>query len=255
MKYQINEFISCGGRGYQEDSYLIIEGFYDGKPWVLAAIADGMGGHINGAAASAAAIEAIREASLKIPGCLWESEWQLAIEATISQAFQDAHKSISLAGGYGDNRGTTMVALFAYSGEAWFFNAGDSFGFTLGPNWDVETVTVPHESEWGAITNCLGGFATRDWGKPFGPPQFITVDVFALDITPGMTLVLASDGILDPKKCLIPQPDYDENLAFPAEADKAENLAEAIGKRGMTLYDVTGRTCDNTTVITIKVIE
>jgi serine/threonine protein phosphatase PrpC len=199
--YGISQESDIGGRAYMEDQVFARFGTtLDGSRFFLLAVADGMGGHSNGAAASQETIEQIAAAFEELKTLEVDKDYRHKVNATICSAIQEAHKNMSKAGDAYDNRGSTVCVCFCNKNLATFYNVGDSYGFVFEPS--LRTITVAHEdiSSWGQefITRSLGSYPTYMYGKFQGAPLFIEIDIFDYEITDDVTLVVATDGIGTP---------------------------------------------------------
>jgi serine/threonine protein phosphatase PrpC len=216
-----------------------------------------MGGHSNGAEASQTAIDCLKAIVPHIAEVLNQQDPHpnedphLIVEMLVSAAYAKADVECSTAGGPYDNRGTTMVAVFVYQGYAIFFNIGDSFGFVIDTQLKPLKITVPHENPWGGIAHCIGGEYTNVYNK-HGSSLFKQPDVFYVELKDIHSLVLASDGIWDPVKCLECFEAYNNGVPFTREAVNDFDAAQIIGERGLAFYasNAAGNQ-DNCTVVTI----
>lgn len=155
---------------------------------LLAAIADGMGGHADGEIASRIALEFISVLNQPGAGPLGTP--------FLKNLVRDAHLSILQAGRERrSNMGTTLTgALFTPEGQAWVFNAGDSQTWRFADG-ELEKITVDHnqaEVEHNPLlrhilTSCLGG----------GQGDFPHVDIFEAVWNPGDLFLLNSDGLVE----------------------------------------------------------
>jgi serine/threonine protein phosphatase PrpC len=131
---------SQGLRSYQEDRFLI------DLDRGLLAVADGMGGHANGAKAAESCIQAIRDIVLHDG---------FASSQQIDKAFQAADRACRDGE---DGRGSTLTVAFLSDKLIRIGHAGDSFAFLVegGTGTGVRQLTESHEGFYGGLTNVVG---------------------------------------------------------------------------------------------------
>jgi protein phosphatase len=119
-----------------------------------------------------------------------------ALAAANQSIFTRAERSQKLSG-----MGTTLVALLVEERHAWFLNVGDSRGYRL-RNSHLEQITIDHslveeQIRMGRMTRAeaqlspLRNVITRALGTQSNVPP----DVFELEVEPGDTYLLCSDGL------------------------------------------------------------
>lgn len=104
----------------EEDQFAI-----DQSGRMLAAIADGMGGHNAGEVASEYVLHELDAFLLELPAEMSENDLRNAMDAWVQQT----HANL-IQQGYDmperDGMGTTLVGLFTYESHIWMMNVGDS---------------------------------------------------------------------------------------------------------------------------------
>ena len=188
MKYSYATFSDIGKRANNEDAYRV-------QPMdvaVIAIVADGLGGHINGEVASRIAADSIPS---NIKGCEFD-------EDELGFAILDAHSIICKTKSSGC---TTVAVLWINKDQAIAANVGDSRiyqfrrGKILYQSEDHSLVQVAislgklpadacrYHKDRNKVYNVLGD----ENQKP-------KVDMFLLDIQPGDCFLLCSDGFWEP---------------------------------------------------------
>ena len=227
-------------RELNEDSWAVV-----GDPLLLAAVADGMGGHEAGEVASAAAVAELhrRAPSVLAPGVAHTPQ-------ELGALVHEANAAVLAAGG--GRAGTTLTVLACLDTEVgrWAVaNVGDSRIYLRPVGAGVlQQVTVDHSAvqlmvDAGELTPAEARVHPRRnvITRALGSTQALTVDVMELDVAPGDRFLLCSDGLtgelLD-----------DEILAIMDDAatldEAAERLVEAALWRG-------GR--DNITAVLVRI--
>jgi protein phosphatase len=164
---------------------------------VLAAVADGMGGHAAGEVASALAIKVLRDTFDDTPGRSGE-----ALRASI-EAANEAVWEASLSQPRLEGMGTTLVAATVDAeGRTTIGNVGDSRAYVVdGPAARL----VTHDHTWVAQQVALGALDEREAQRhPYrniliralGTADEVQVDLFDdIAVGPGEALLLVSDGV------------------------------------------------------------
>ncbi|WP_084128503.1 PP2C family serine/threonine-protein phosphatase [Demequina sp. NBRC 110055] len=219
----------AGPRPRNEDSFL------SAGPVHL--VADGMGGHAGGAAASAAAIEAFRPLSQR----------DTLTPDDVAAAMTAAHADVLEVGRrVGAESGTTLTGAFAveHEGQPWWMvvNVGDSRTYQL-DGTEVRQITVDHSHvqqlvDAGRITAEEATYhpdrhiITRALGD--GVDAF---DAWLVPVVPASWLVIASDGLTG-----VVSASLIGSVAGLSDSpeDAAERLVEAALRHG---------TGDNVTVV------
>ena len=175
-----------GRRPYQEDA-VTVRRLSDGA--VLAAVADGMGGHAAGEVASALALETLVES--------------LEDGSTVDRAFEAANRRVHEQARDPAKRGmgTTLTAAIVDDGEFMMANVGDSRGYLVSGR-NIRQLTVDHsfvaeamkrgQSEAQAMDTPYKDALTRSIGTE---PE-VHVDVFGpFPIEEDTALLVCSDGL------------------------------------------------------------
>jgi serine/threonine protein phosphatase PrpC len=189
-------------REANEDSFLALEiaGRTAGTEfeWLLA-VADGIGGHIGGAQASAAAVRVLTEAFP--PGSTAPAR------ETLLEAIRKANAEIfRMAAGIPDSAGmgTTLVAALVRPGYAFVANVGDSRAYVVRRR---RLYQVTRDHSWVAEQRASGGMSEEDLARsPFrrmvtrslGYEVSVRVDAFEVDLDKHDALLLCSDGLYGP---------------------------------------------------------
>lgn len=192
-----------------------------------AAIADGMGGHRQGALASAIVIDSLAE--MVSPG---------VTEADVHRLVGEANGRMFLAMRSPEGSpamGSTVVGLLATSRTGIVFNVGDSRGYLLASG-QLQLVTRDHTPPRGstggrshALTQSLGGTLTP---RPLAP------HVTRFDLASVDAILLCSDGLTD-----MVEDEEIEALLSRHRDDPADALVQAA-------LDAGG--ADNITVVVVR---
>jgi len=180
-------------RAENQDAWALLP--LDPRPGCALLLADGMGGHADGAAA----------AYLAVHGAGTVLRASLEPHRSLADAVAEGNESIARhrAARGGLVTGTTLVAAVVGGGRASLANVGDSRAYllrdgallqiTVDHSWVAEQVRAgqlsaaavvghPHRS---LLTRALTGDA-------------VEVDLFSTDVAPGDVLLLCSDGLWEP---------------------------------------------------------
>jgi protein phosphatase len=167
---------------------------------VLLAVADGMGGHDDGALASASAVCSLA-ASMSGPP---DPRHELAGPMHLRDAVARAHEEVgSLAAASSGRRrmGTTLTAVHVRGPRAYVAHVGDSRAYVLRGS-RLELLTHDHSYTQMLVDNDILCSETVDL-SPFpstllqviGQAQPLEIDVASLELRDGDWLVLCSDGL------------------------------------------------------------
>jgi PPM family protein phosphatase len=191
-------------RDRNEDDFLCLDlaGSAAGAEYAwLLAVADGIGGHVGGAQASAAAVRILREAFP--PG----GRTGFSAREALLGACQAANAEIfRLAAGIpgSTGMGTTLVAALVRPGFAFIANVGDSRAYVV-RRGALYQITRDHS--WAAEQRSAGGLSEDDIERsPFrrmvtrslGYEATVQADGFEVDLEPRDALLLCSDGLCGP---------------------------------------------------------
>ncbi len=253
MKLDVRAMTHTGlVRKENEDSHLVLDQLG------LLAVADGMGGHAHGEIASALAVQTLKDAftideerdrieetfqASKDQDRLGKDEalerylLRTAIEKANLAIYEQAREDEALR-----SMGTTIVAFYLFNGSAWVANVGDSrlYRFRDG---ELGQITEDHS----LINEYLKlNLLTEDQAKAFpmkniivralGLAEWVEVDTFEIDVAPGDTYLLCSDGLSD----LVPEDEISEIINGDDPDETIERLVQAA-------LDAGGR--DNITVL------
>ena len=233
-------------RQANEDSLLIIPeppALPDAQ--IIAAVADGMGGHVGGAVASSTAVDAL-EQYIRYPS--ESANLPRSLARTLEQAIKDANQAIqSQAAAKGlHGMGTTMTAAMVGTTSAVIANVGDSRAYLL-RNGSLAQGTEDHSLVGEQVrkgllprealeTHPQRNILTRALGIA---PQ-VVVDIFHVELEPADTILLCSDGLYP----VVAHKDIGMLLSNRTTQDSCSHLIEAANTRGGP---------DNITVIIIQV--
>ncbi len=191
-------------RDHNEDAFLCLDlaGRDPGSEYAwLLAVADGIGGHVGGAQASAAAIRTLKESFP--PG----GRAALSARDALLAAYRAANAEIfrtaaSIPGSTG--MGTTLVAALVRPGFAFVANVGDSRAYVV-RRGSLYPLTRDHS--WAAEQRAAGSLSESDIERsPFrrmvtrslGYEASVQVDGFEVALEPRDALLLCSDGLCGP---------------------------------------------------------
>jgi serine/threonine protein phosphatase PrpC len=194
-------------------------------PW-LCAVADGMGGHPNGAEASVAALSAL---------CAEIGDHCSAEDLKASCLAADrAVRALAQGGGW-RQPGTTSVAVAVGAEHAGLNGVwvGDSRAWLVAPDGEVALLTRDHADTWGALLQCLGEHSGSR----------LQVDEFAVAAGEGNRVLLTTDGVHGP----LGRDTVEVGAALGALLDK--------GGVGELVAAAAARGSDNATAILIDVDE
>lgn len=189
-------------RRSNEDRFLIAEGENeDSSRTILCAVADGMGGHDFGEMASAKAVEVLRTGKARLDEPLragfdypqWLEQVIQTINTSVRRISTDLQASKPI--------GSTLVASLFTGHKAYVAGVGDSRVYLVRQGC-LRRITTDHSFvgllvEKGIIapeeiyTHPRRGEIMRFLGQE----EELTVDLFELDISPGDTFLLCSDGL------------------------------------------------------------
>jgi protein phosphatase len=191
-------------RPQNEDRFLCVE--LDGPdpdsvPWVLLAVADGIGGHAAGEVASAMAVDVLGKdvARQRTAGGSESSRAKVLEESFVRanrEIFQKAAGNAEMGG-----MGTTLAAVLLDGRGSAAANVGDSRVYRLRGQ---ELTQISHDHSWAAEQRWGGGLTADNIKRsPFrnmvtrsvGYTETILVDTFPLELLPGDAVLLCSDGL------------------------------------------------------------
>lgn len=228
-------------RDHNEDTLLALSAITaDSKtdtPFGIFIIADGMGGHMHGEAASSAAARAmtdilIRKMYLPILG-ISERTLEQSIQETLEEGVKSAHQAVTIKAPGG---GTTLTAALVMGDQVSIAHVGDSRAYFLFPDGRLQGLTQDHSlvrrlvelgqlSETDAQTHPQRSVLYRAIGQsePFRP------DIQTLPIPRPGHMLICSDGLWG----AVPEADLFrivKNSATPSDACKL--MVEAANEAG-----------------------
>ena len=183
----------CGPvRAENQDAWELMP--FEAAPGCALVLADGMGGHVDGAVASYLTVRAVGARLRASPDP----------HAGLAQAISDANAAIARhRGERGVTTGTTLVAAVTSGGRTSVVNVGDSRAY-LRRDGSLTQVTIDHS--WVAEEVRAGRLRPEEVvGHPrrsvitralIGEP--VIADAFEIGLVEGDTLLLCSDGLWEP---------------------------------------------------------
>jgi serine/threonine protein phosphatase PrpC len=205
----------------------------------LAMVADGVGGHANGAVASQSAVRWIsayvRRVMARSKGAVLSERAQQ--ERTLGRAIAFANKRLvainAAAGDAKDRCGTTIVGLWAPHGTAsaaTVFHVGDSRMYLLRKNARLQALTRDHSAyqQW------------LDSGRRGSPPpksyilqalglSDVAPDIITIDIAAGDRFLLCTDGLSNGVEALEMQEVMAESASLETACERFISLGLARG--------------------------
>lgn len=224
----------------------------------LYVVADGMGGHSHGEVASQMAVEAIRDFVRRAEqgDDTWPFTYDSRLERhsnVLKAAVRLAHDQVLRAirhDGTLHGMGTTVVGCLVRDGKAAVAHVGDSRAYRL-RNGSLELLTQDHT--W-VNEQVVAGFLSEEQARDhplknvvtraLGGESEVAVDVAEIEMEPGDTLLLCSDGLTtmlddrDIERCL-------KSRGGDLECLCKDLIAEANARGGH----------DNVTVVLLKVAD
>lgn len=205
-----------------------------GENRFLMALADGMGGHNCGEVASMDTLTNLQFFFDDLPSNLDEKALRDSMDNWLSSmclAVDAKGRENPMFRGMG----TTLVAMFYYSGQYYWINCGDSRLYRLHQG-ELEQLTSDHslsnalglKKHSSQIVNCIGGGTTD---------AYIDMDNITDDVASGDVFMLCSDGLTD----MVSDEQVKDLLNKSLDADTLCEAADNVGGY------------DNVSVIVIKV--
>jgi PPM family protein phosphatase len=236
-------------RDHNEDTIAVdglLSNAYEGEPVrviidadrpIPCLVADGLGGHAEGARASGLAAAALADAWARFGD---PDSITMAIEGASKQIFEEMRWSASWTG-----MATTLAGIVFCDDRAICVNVGDSRCYRLHPDGSLEQISTddspplppgaPPDAISTIVTQTLGGTPTP---SPINP--HLTIE----PIAPGDQFLLCSDGLTDY------QPLEAVEACFAGNPD---NMVIAVGDALTSALAVGGR--DNVSIVLITVID
>lgn len=199
--YEIGQATAKGpSRPYNQDSVLvqILDGGSTAPTWLLAAVADGLGGEPGGELASEIAVTTLRQrltSSTRAPD-----------QKSVVRAYREAHqriRSVSRTAHHLQRMGTTLASVLAATGGVLIANVGDSRVYLVDER-GIEQLTTDHSvvadqvrqgliTEEGAASSPFRNVITRFVGVRDSTPE---VDVVGpVELPEGVRILLCTDGV------------------------------------------------------------
>ena len=225
--------------GRINQDYAFAFSFQQPSPGGLFVVADGMGGHANGADASRLAVHTFVDTLLPrlLAGTVQEDTLQGALIEAVQAANLAIYEKNSGASGK-DQMGTTLTAVVAL-GNTWYVaNVGDSRTYIARPGMSLVQITEDHSAvarmvrdgeippdkiythpQRNIIYRCLGEKAQ------------VEIDIFPILVNTDVTFLLCSDGLWEmlPDVQQIEQVLADKNLDAKQQAEHLAHMANGSG--------------------------
>jgi serine/threonine protein phosphatase PrpC len=198
--------------GHNEDSigHVVLEIQHDSyaEPLALAVVADGLGGHASGREASRLVVRTLldhvlRTVALPRVELLTDAPaTEEGLKHILREGIQAANEALCTANDEQQlDMGSTVVAVLAYEGTAYFANAGDSRAYVL-EGETLRRITTDHSLVEQLVAGGIIADADRythpernQIFRSLGLNRELEVDFFTQWLRPGMRLLLCSDGL------------------------------------------------------------
>lgn len=173
----------------------------DGASLLLAAVADGMGGHSAGEVASSTVIRAL---GASVTGAVAESppSGEYGLERVLGEAVSACGQQLEAASAGSLDMGTTLVAALCAGRRLVVANLGDSRAYLIGNT--IRQITADHSLvaelvNRGEITRAQARShpARHRIYRALSPGSPVEPDFFSLELSPGELLLLCTDGLTD----------------------------------------------------------
>lgn len=194
------------GRIFNEDSFLVLQATMvfrsRGVPVVLAAVADGMGGHVGGDVASQLAIRTLAWYASELVTSLAAGQSFPDARSWLASVIQQANRVVyNQRRAAGTDMGTTLVAALVIGDMATIASVGDSRAYHLRSD-GISQITVDHSLVERLVAM---GQITREEAathpqrhviyRSVGDKAWVEIDFFRQRLVPGEALLLCSDGL------------------------------------------------------------
>ena len=221
VRSQNEDMILVGNQFIREDSYRT-QVVLDCDDRMIAAVADGMGGHNRGDVASNDTLHNLQYFFYDIPSCLSAGDFNEAMVGWL-----DSINNYIASKGRADEQfkgmGTTLVGFAYYNREFYSMNCGDSRLYRF-RNHQLVQLTTDHslsnmvvgEKRKNVITNCIGGGCHS---------SFIDMVQMTGDVMQGDVFMLCSDGLTE----MLPDGAISTLLEQNADADALCSAAIEAG--------------------------
>lgn len=220
-------------RPNNEDSVLVLTVAHTKRG--LFAVADGMGGHANGAKASRFTIEELNKAFTSTLATLDEEQASEKLVACV----HDIHTRLLAqnADDVGTNQmGTTLTAALVLEQKVYIVNVGDSRTYWYSSLYDLTRITRDHSVVQQLIDK--GELSENDRYTDtrrshiyscLGQEQDLTLDAFAATLNTGDLLLLCSDGLWE----MVRDENIERTLAT-AEMQSLEEISQSLLTQALT---------------------
>jgi serine/threonine protein phosphatase PrpC len=202
------------------------------EAFVLAIVADGLGGHDSGLDASQLTVRAFSESLLRAVVAPWLSGERArldgdALERALRRAVGDANAALcKMNEARGGDAGSTVVAAMVAGETAYIANVGDSRAYVMGRE-GLKRITTDHSLVEQLVAS---GVISED--ERYEHPQRNQIarslgevgaeaDLFTLKLRPGMRLLLCSDGLWEMVR-------YDEMARILTESTHPQAACTAL---------------------------
>ncbi len=238
-------------REHNEDSYLTLGvrrcHLSEAEHLVIAAVADGMGGHEAGEVASRIALSAFLQ-KMTAPLSLWAEGAPVSWTDALSDAFGEANRLVyEEARLLKNNMGTTLVAAVVARSVVFIANVGDSRAYRL-RDGALTQVTRDHSLvqqlvDTGLLTPEKARFHPQKnvITQAVGLERQLAVDLISTDLRGGDLWLLCSDGLSD----MISDDEIAQVLlSYPSLEEMTDELIRRANEAGGE---------DNITVVLVRV--
>ncbi|WP_028545067.1 Stp1/IreP family PP2C-type Ser/Thr phosphatase [Paenibacillus taiwanensis] len=215
--------------------------------YTLAIVADGMGGHQAGDIASTLAVDTVVRELSSLPEHLEENERGQALKHAILRANDTVYQIASQDEKY-NHMGTTIVAAFLKGKSGVIGHIGDSRAYLINRN-RIQQLTEDHSLVYELMKS--GQISAEEaerhprrnvLTRALGTDNQVQVDLNALQLTEGESLLLCSDGLTNMVSVAdIWSTVIDPSLPLEVRADRLiEQAIEAGGEDNVTVVLLQG---------------
>jgi len=234
-----------GGRENNEDAYITLKFEHSQEHLYLFAVADGLGGHAAGDAASTLAIIKLKETVRRGLAVVQEIISLKSMKELLAKGFGKANEEICYQAKTVQERrgmGTTLVAaLLNDGGRGVIANVGDSRAYLIGRN--IKRITKDHSYVQGLVER---GVITQEEAAGYHGKNIVTKIIGMDSVEPDFyeielgenTLLLCSDGFTDTLR--------DEEIRKVIISSKMKNMCKNLMEAAKP------KSRDNITVIAAK---
>ena len=181
------------------------------EPFALAIVADGLGGHDNGQAASRLVVQRLSDRILRSAALPFVGEPRAATHdgfeslalAALREGIEDGNVALCEQNvASGADMGSTLVTLLVFGTTAYIANVGDSRAYVLDDGDGLRRITTDHSLVEQLVA---AGEITPEERythpqrnqilRSIGDERNVAADVFQQHLRPGMRFLLCSDGL------------------------------------------------------------